>query len=141
MRYGWLVDLLEEPEGVSVTCPDVPELVTCGTTVAKALDAARDALVIVLSLYTDDGRPLPAPSAVRRRPVVTVPVLVAAKLALHQAMIAAGVSNVELGRRLGADEKAIRRLRDPLHGSKIEAVEAALQVLGRQLEVVVRPAV
>jgi antitoxin HicB len=124
MRYGWPVDLLEEPEGVSVTCPDVPELVTCGTTVAKALDAARDALVIVLSLYTDDGRPLPAPSAVRRRPVVTVPVLVAAKLALHQAMIAAGVSNV-----------------DPLHGSKIEAVEAAPQVLGRQLEVVVRPAV
>jgi antitoxin HicB len=140
MRYAWPVDLLEEPEGVTVTCPDVPEMVTCGTTVADALDAARDALVTALSFYTDDGRPLPAPSAARGRPVVTVPALVAAKLALHQAMIGAGVSNVELGRRLGVDEKAIRRMRDPLHGSKIEAVEAALQVLGRRLEVMVRPA-
>jgi antitoxin HicB len=140
MRYVWPVDLLEEPDGVTVTCPDVPELVTCGATVAEALDAARDALVSALSFYTDDGRVLPAPSAARGRCVVTVPALVAAKLALHQAMLAAGVSNVELGRRLGVDEKAVRRLLDPLHGSKIEAVEVALQVLGRQLEVVVRPA-
>lgn len=140
MRYAWPVEVLEEPEGVTVTCPDVPEMVTCGATVAEALDMARDALVTALSFYTDDGRLLPTPSAARGRVVIAVPALVAAKLALHQAMLAAGVSNVELGRRLGVDEKAVRRLRDPLHGSKIEAVEAALHVLGRQLEVVVRPA-
>lgn len=45
MRYAWPVELLEEPEGVTVTCPDVPEMVTCGRTVAEALDAAIDALV------------------------------------------------------------------------------------------------
>jgi antitoxin HicB len=48
------------------------------------------------------------------------------------------VSNVELARRLGTDEKAVRRLRDPLHGSRIEAVEAALRALGKRLEVSVR---
>jgi antitoxin HicB len=130
--------LLEEPEGVTVTCPDVPEMVTCGRTVAEALDAAIDALVTALSFYTDADRRLPAPSRAHGRHVVAVPALAAAKLALHEAMVRGGVSNVELGRRLGTDEKAVRRLRDPLHGSKIEAVEAALRALGKRLEVSVR---
>ena len=69
---------------------------------------------------------------------MAVPALIAAKLALHEAMLSGGVSNVELARRLGTDEKAVRRLRDPLHGSRIEAVEAALRALGKRLEVSVR---
>jgi antitoxin HicB len=64
-----------------------------------------------------------------------LPPLVAAKLALHDAMLAAGISNVELARRLGLEEKAVRRLRDPLHRSHIGQVEAALRLLGRRLEV------
>jgi antitoxin HicB len=140
MRFAWPVEVLEEPEGITVTCPDVPELVTCGGTLPDALDSAIDALVSALSFYTDEGRKLPSPSPSRGRHVVTVPALIAAKLALHEAMVAAGISNTELGRRLGTDEKAIRRLRDPLHGSKIERVEAALRELGRRLEVVVTAA-
>ena len=50
-------------------------------------------------------------------------------------MLAGGVSNVELARRLGLEEKAVRRLRDPLHRSHIGAVEAALRVLGQRLVV------
>jgi hypothetical protein len=50
-------------------------------------------------------------------------------------MLAAGLSNVELGRRLDVDEKAVRRLRDPLHRSHIGQVEAALRQLGKRLEV------
>jgi len=138
VHYAWPVGLLEEPEGVTITCPDVPEMVTCGQTVAEALDAAVDALVTALSFYTDADRKLPAPSPARGRHVVAVPALAAAKLALHEAMVRGGVSNVELGRRLGTDEKSVRRLRDPLHGSKIEAVEAALRALGKRLEVSVR---
>jgi antitoxin HicB len=138
VHYAWPVELLEEPEGVTVTCPDVPEMVTCGRTVAEALDAAIDALVTALSFYTDADRRLPTPSRAHGRHVVAVPALAAAKLALHEAMVQGGVSNVELGRRLGTDEKSIRRLRDPLHGSKIEAVEAALRALGKRLEVSVR---
>lgn len=88
-----------------------------------------------LSFYTDDLKPLPTPSAARGKPVATVPPLVAAKLALHDAMLAAGISNVELGRRLDLDEKAVRRLRDPLHRSHIGQIEAALRLLGKRLEV------
>ena len=138
MHYAWPVEPLKEPEGVTVNCPDVPEMVTCGWTVAEALEETLDALVTALSFCADGGRKLPSPSPARGRPVVAVPALVAAKLALHEAMVRGGVSNVELGRRLGTDEKAVRRLRDPLHGSRIEMVEAALRALGKRLEVSVR---
>lgn len=140
MRYAWPVDVLEEADGVTITSPDIPELVTCDATIPRALDAATDALVTALSFYTDQGQALPKPSPARGRPLVTAPALVAAKLALHEAMVQLGLSNAELGRRLGMDEKAVRRLRDPLHGSRIETLETALQALGRRLEVVVRPA-
>ena len=83
---------------------------------------------------------MPRPSPARGRPLVAVTALEAAKLALQEAMLAAGISNVELGRRLGLDEKAVPRLRDPLHRSHIGAVEAALRVLGKRLEVTVRDA-
>jgi antitoxin HicB len=55
-------------------------------------------------------------------------------------MLTAGITNVELGRRLGVDEKMVRRLRDPLHRSHIGQVEAALRSLGKRLEVTVHDA-
>jgi antitoxin HicB len=91
--------------------------------------------VTASSFYVDDIRALPAPSAARGRPVATVPPLVAAKLALHGAMLAAGISNVELGRQLGLDEMAVRRLRDPLHRSHIGQIGASLRLMGKRLEV------
>jgi antitoxin HicB len=135
MRYAYPVDILEEADGVTVTFPDVPEAITCGATRSEALARAEDALVTALSFYTDAARALPAPSIAHDRAVVTVPPLVAAKLALHDAMLAAGLSNVELGRRLGLDEKAVRRLRDPLHRSHIGQIETALRLLGKRLEI------
>ena len=136
MRYAYPVEVLEEADGITVICPDVPEMVTGGWGDRAAnLDAAEDALTVALSAYVDDGRPVPAPSPAGGRPVVAVGPLAAAKLALHDAMLAQGVSNVELANRLGLDEKAVRRLRDPLHRSHIGAVEAALRALGRRLVV------
>jgi antitoxin HicB len=138
MRFAYPIDIGEERDGVTVTCPDVPEMVTAGATRAEALAHAPDALVSALSFYVDENRPLPRPSPARGRAVIAVPALEAAKLALHDAMLAAKISNVELARQLGLDEKIVRRLRDPLHRSRIEAVEAALQALGRRLEVSVQ---
>ena len=133
MRYEYPIILDEQPEGFTVSAPDVPELHTEGDTSEEALARAEDALVSALSFYVDDGRPLPAPSPADGRPVVSVPLLEATRLALHEAMIAAKVSNVELGRRMGTGETAIRRLRDPLHRSHVGQVEAALRMLGRRI--------
>ncbi len=135
MRYEYPVRLAREDDGsVTLTFDGLPG-VTWGATEAEALGQAADALVTVLSAYVEDGEPVPTPKPARGRPVVAVGTLEAAKLALHDAMLASGISNVQLAQRLGTDEKAVRRLRDPLHRSHIGAVETALAMLGRRLAV------
>ncbi len=140
MHYAYPADVLEEPDGVTVSFPDVPGAITCGDTRAEALERGQDALISMLSVYIEENRPVPRPPPARGRPLVPVAALDAAKLALHDAMLAAHMSNVELGRRLGLDEKQVRRLRDPLHQSHIGKVEAALRILGKRLEVEVKEA-
>jgi antitoxin HicB len=141
MRYAYPYDLTPQPEGgFTVTFPDLPEAVTQGEDEDEAAAMAEDALVTALSFYTDNAERLPRPSAARGRPVAYVPPLVAAKLALHDAMLAAGVSNVALARRLGTDEKTVRRLRDPLHQSRINQIDAALRALGKRMGIVIEAA-
>ena len=134
MRYAYPYVVQSEPEGrFFISFPDVPEALTGADAEADVPGMARDALVAALSFYTDAGRPLPAPSP--GLPVAEVPVLVALKLALHDAMLAGGVSNVALAKRLDMDEKSVRRMRDPLQGTRVDGLEAALRVLGRRAEV------
>jgi antitoxin HicB len=62
---------------------------------------------------------------------LALPPLAGATLALYQAMRAQRASNVALAERLGVSEGAVRRLVDPDHASRMEAVEAALEALWR----------
>jgi antitoxin HicB len=55
-------------------------------------------------------------------------------------MLGEGMSNVALARQLGTDEKTVRRLRDPLHQSRIARIDAALRVLGKRIGIVVEAA-
>jgi len=138
MRFAYPYELTAQPEGgFTVIFPDVPEAITQGETEKEAAVMAEDALVTALSFYTDDAKPLPHPSPARGRRVALVPPLVAAKLVLHDAMLAASVSNGDLARRLGLDEKVVRRLRDPLHNSRIDRVDQALRCLGKRIEIIV----
>ena len=45
----------------------------------------------------------------------------------------AGVSNTILARRLGCDEKEVRRMLDPRHPTKLPRVQDALRLLGKRL--------
>jgi antitoxin HicB len=141
MQYAYPYELLVQPEGgFTVIFRDVPEAITQGDTEEEAAAKAEDALVTALSFYTDRAERLPPPSPADGRPIAYVPPLVAAKLALHDAMLAAGVSNVALARQLGSDEKTVRRLRDPLHQSRINQVDAALRMLGKRMGIVIEAA-
>lgn len=141
MRYVYPYNLTPEPEGgYTITFPDVPGAISCAETEADASRHGADALISILSSMVEDSERIPAPSPARGRPVVILPALDAAKLALHEAMLDAAISNRELGARIGKDEKVVRRLRDPLYKSKIEHVEAALRALGKRLEISVRQA-
>jgi antitoxin HicB len=140
MRYGYPANVQQAADGVTVTFPDIPEAISCGATSTEALERAADALISALATDVEDDRATPLPSALRGRPVIGVTALEATKLALHDAMLAAGVSNVELAHRLGLDEKVVHRLRDPLRRSDIGTLETALRTLGKRVEITVRDA-
>lgn len=142
MRYSYPATLTPQAEGgFTVTFPDVPEAITEGDDRTSALAAAQDALVAALGFYVDGEQPLPAPSAARGRPLVAVPALVAAKLALHEALTTTPSATVAgLARALGIDPKNVRRLLDLDHRSHIGEVEAALAHLGVRIEVAARAA-
>jgi antitoxin HicB len=64
----------------------------------------------------------------------------AAKAALYLAMGEAGMTSVQLARRLGCDEKEVRRMLDPRHPTKLPRIEEALDVFGQRLVVSVEAA-
>ncbi len=137
--FAYPVTLSHEEDTVLVSFHDIPEALTEGDDEAEALSEAADCLVAALGGYIELRRDIPAPSHPRRgQPVVTVPPLVAAKLALYRAMRDSGLTRVALGKRLGISEGAVRRLLDLDHRSHIGQVEAALAVLGKRLVVEVR---
>ncbi len=130
MRYVYPVTLEPDESGrVVASFPDVPEALTDGADEGEALAEARDALRAALAGYVQARRPLPHPSR-RKGHLIALPPLIAAKLALYQAMRERGLSNVALAARLGLSEGAVRRLVDPDHASRIEKLEVALEALG-----------
>ena len=121
---------------IVVTFPDVPEAVTQGRGEADARAMAEEALGLVLLSYLQRGKPLPKPRA-RGRGLIDIAVApdVAAKLAVLESFAAAGISKSELARRIGKDEKEVRRILDPKHPTKLPALTAALRALGKRLVV------
>ena len=132
----WPAELEPQDDGsILVTFPDIPEALTEGATPEEALELAQDCLIAALGGYVGEKRAVPWPSPALGRATVALPALAAAKIALYGAMLAAGVGNTALARRLGLSEGAVRRLVDLDHRSHIGQVETALKVLGRRLMV------
>ena len=126
---------------ILVSFPNVPEAHTFGDDEGEALLHAVDALESALSLYVDDRRDLPKPGRVRRgQKFVTLPALTEAKLALYAAMREQGIGKAEMARRLNCHLPQIDRLLDLMHASRLDQLEAAFRVLGKQLCVEVREA-
>ena len=132
MLYAYPCELTGYEDGEYVaTFPDVPEAITGGNSRAEALEMAADALAVALAAYVHLQREIPVPSrAVRGQEIVPVMPVVAAKLALYSAMTEQSISKVELGRRLGVSEAAVRRITNPDHRSHMSQVQRALDAIG-----------
>ena len=121
---------------IVVSFPDLPEAITQGRGRADARAMAEEALGLALLNYLRRGKPLPKPRAKGRSLVeISVAPDVAAKLAVLEAFASAGISKTELARRIGKDEKEVRRILDPKHPTKLPALTAALRALGKRLVV------
>jgi antitoxin HicB len=121
---------------VVVSFPDVPEAVTQGRGEADARGMAEEALGLILLSYLERGLALPKARA-KGRGLIEIAVApdVAAKLAVLESFAAAGITKTELARRIGKDEKEVRRILDPKHPTKLPALTAALRALGKRLVV------
>ena len=69
-----------------------------------------------------------------------LPALVAAKVALWNAMQEQGMRKADLARLLNVKPPQVDRLVDFLHSSKIEQLEAALGALGKRIGITVEAA-
>jgi antitoxin HicB len=119
-----------------VTFPDIPEAVSVGDDEKDALRNALDALESAFEIYFDEKREVPVPRRAKAgQPVVTLPALVASKVLLANEMVRQGVKKAELARRLDVHMPQIDRLLNPRHSSKLDAIEAAFNTLGKRLEV------
>ena len=134
-RFEYAVALTPAKEGgFVVTCRDLPQLVTQGEDVAGALAEAADAMDEVFAAYMQNKLVFPSPSRARRgEHLVAPPPVTVAKAALYTAMREARITNVQLARRLGVDEKEVRRLLDPHYASKLPRIAAAVALLGKRL--------
>ena len=142
MEYVYAARFDPQPDGsFLVSFPDVPEAITQGDDLADARASAADALALALRGYLAGNRAVPKATA-RGRGLVEVPVdaATALKLAVVEAFGEAGISKLELARRMQVAETEAFRVLDPDHPTKLQRLQAALAVLGKQVVVTVKDA-
>ena len=129
------------PDEVVVSFRDLPECLTSGVDEAEALLEAQDALEEAVAGRIDDGEPIPTPSPLLPgERAVAVPAEMAAKAALALAFRASRMTRVSLADRLGVDDKVVRRMLDPRHGTAVGRINNALRVLGHEVVLEMRDA-
>lgn len=127
---------LETCDGqVIARCPDLPELFAVGDDEGDAITEACDALEECIAGRIKDREEVPRPSPAKGRPVATVDSLIAAKVLLHNELLAQEVRHVKLSAELNVDPKDIRRLVDVRHRSHIGQIDRALRKLGKRLDI------
>ena len=131
----------DKPGVLVIAFRDVPEAITQGNGERDALWQAADCLEEAIAGRIADGGEIPkASAAARGERLIPVPAPMAAKAALYLAMREAGMTNAQLARKLGCDEKEVRRMLDPRHATKLPRIKEALDVFGKRLVVSVEEA-
>lgn len=136
--YEYPVTLVpdENDGGFVVTFEDYPEAITQGEDVADALREAEDCLEEAVANRIVRGVKLPRPSSPKAgQSVISLPAPTAVKAAFYCAIRELNESKVELAITLGVDEKEVRRLLDPHHGSKLTRIDELLRMLGKRLTI------
>lgn len=134
MRYP--VNIERDGNGYLVTFPDVPEAITDGDTREEALNNALDALITALDFYFEDNRPIPLPSATNDDDdYIVLPLSITAKVLLLNEWLKSGITQAELGRRIGVQRQEVTRIFNLHHTTKIDTIEKAFNTLGKQLTI------
>ncbi|HDR2590994.1 TPA: hypothetical protein QCI16_004488 [Enterobacter ludwigii] len=135
-NYPVKLELDDNTGAYVVSCRDLPLFNSVGDSVEEALLEASDGLVTAVAIEIEERRPIPTGSEpLEGEYLISLPVLPAMKVALHNAMIETGTRKAELARKLGKNGAQIDRLLDVEHSSKVETIELALHQLNRNIGV------
>lgn len=134
--YPATVEKDPETGVVLVGFPDIPFCHSVGDNEDEALLNAVDALITAFESFEERRMPIPTPSGPEPgRSVVWLPVLVASKALLYNAMLASGKRKADLARTLNVSPPLVDRLMSMRHKSRIDQIESALAALGKRLAV------
>lgn len=135
--WAYPVNLIEDSNReILVDFPDIPWCHTTGDDEAGALLNAVDALTVAFEALEDRREPIPLPSpAAPNQPVVVLPVILAAKATLYNALLEKNQRKADLARTLNVAPMRVDRLLSFRHKTRIEQIETALAALGRRLVV------
>ncbi len=133
--FCYPVNLEKDPDSgqVIVDFIDIPFVHSIGDDEDEALLNAVDALETAFAVIMNSREPIPAATPANNRPCVSVPVLIAGKVALYNAMLATGTRKADLARKLNIAPNLVDRLLSLRHKSRIEQIETALALLGKRL--------
>tara|TARA_B100000767_G_C19665819_1_gene493048 strand:- start:331 stop:777 length:447 start_codon:yes stop_codon:yes gene_type:complete len=130
----------EDDGGYIVSFRDVPEALTQGDTLEEAMLNASEALDEAFAGFIVDGDPLPKPSKIRQEDyAVSVPTQTVFKFFLRSSMKSSKLSNIALSKKLGVNEKEVRRIIDPKHNTAMGRLEKALNATGQQPVIAIVP--
>lgn len=134
--YDYAFRFAKEGNGWVITCRDLPEAISQAEANEDRIEVAEGCLQAAIESRIRDNEPLPVASKLRRgEAMISPPAATAAKAALYDAIREAGISKIELARKLGIDEKEVRRMLDAGHGTKLPRIAEALEALGRHLHI------
>jgi antitoxin HicB len=141
MEYPAIFEPAEEG-GFIVRFPDFDWGVTQGDTEEEAGEMAADAIRTMIRELIRQGKKIPRPSKPRgrKRRMIRLATLDAAKAELYMAFLASGIRKAELARRLGIPKTTIDRLFDLDRQTRLNQLDAAFAALGKHLSVEVREA-
>lgn len=132
----------DDNDTLLVTCPDFPEVITCGDTREEALEFAVGAFREAIAGKIYNGEPIPQPSSIRKgEPFVVLPLQTEMKVKLYQSLLESGLRKSELARRMKLHRQEIDRLLEVGQSTNLTKIELAFAAMGKRVSIEVADAI
>lgn len=123
-------------QAVMVYFQDLPNVFSAGATREEALQNAVMALETFLEGCMRDRTRFPLPTMpTTNTPVVHLSAIASIKAAIHNELLAQDLYRADLARMMGLHGPQVFRMLDLRRSTRLETLEAALNVLGKRLVV------
>lgn len=134
MAWIYGAKIAKDGDDFAVTVRDLPEVMTFGATMDEARDLGLDAIAAVVAHRIEKGKELAIPSALERdEEAMSLPLQTAAKASIYIAWRKSGLTKREVAKRMNVGETEVRRILDPRHGTRLDALEAAAKAVGARI--------